>query len=148
IQPTEVFAHAKMSLNKTISVKDNEESIKISVAIANRSNVDLNAQVKYTLVDPDNQIIRQGSKTVEIFSDNYELRIDLDDFIYQFEKEGNYTVSLSIEGAGIQAPITDQLISVAPNAHIDVDQKLSVYSIPPVEDKNIKVNIQLKGVAK
>lgn len=121
-------------------------TIGITAYLVNRSNVDAALSAQYEIKDPDGTMIKDGTVDFSLLASEAFKTIPLTDFTNTFVKSGQYPVTVKIfSGAALLAQTADA-IYVAPSIRIDPANSLEPATVVPDGDKDIRINIQIKGV--
>ena len=122
------------------------ETINISAYLVNRSNVDASFTAQYEIKDPAGIVLKDGAIDFSLSTSEAFKVIVLADFTNTFTQSGQYPVSLKIfSGSELLAQATDA-VYVAPKIRIEPTNSMEPSTVIPDGDKELRINIQIKGV--
>lgn len=122
------------------------ETISISAYLVNRSNVGASFSAQYEIKDPAGVVIKDGTIDFPLSNSEAFKVISLTDFTNTFTKSGQYPVSVKILSGGEVLGQVADAIYVAPAIRLEPTKNLAPTTVVPDGDKEIRINIQIKGV--
>lgn len=130
---------------KFVNVKATE-TIAVSAYLVNRSNVDASLSASFDIRDPGGTVLKDGTVDFSLAASEEFKVISLTDFTQTFSQSGQYPLNIKIlSGAEVIDQISDA-IYVAPSIRIEPVTSLEPTTVVPDGDREIRLNIQIKGV--
>jgi len=121
-------------------------TVGVTAYLTNRSNTDAALSAQYEIKSPDGSVINGGTMDFSLPAAETSKTLLLTEFTHTFVKSGQYPVSVRIFAGGTQIAQTSDAIYVAPYIRIAPAESLEPASVVPDGDKEIRINIQIKGV--
>lgn len=121
-------------------------TVGVTAYLTNRSNADATLSAQYEIKAPDGTAINSGTMEFSLAAGETSKTLTLTEFTHTFAKSGQYPVSVTILSGGVPVAQTSDALYVAPNIRITPTENLDPATVVPDGDKEIRINIQIKGV--
>lgn len=121
-------------------------TVGVTAYLTNRSNADVNLSAQYEVKAPDGSLLNGGTVEFLLATGETSKTLSLTEFTHTFAKSGQYPVSVKIMSGGVPVAQTSDAIFVAPYIRIAPTENLVPATVVPDGDKDIRINIQIKGV--
>jgi hypothetical protein len=121
-------------------------TVGVTAYLTNRSNADAALAAQYEIKAPDGSVINSGTLDFSLAAAETSKTLALTEFTHAFAKSGQYPVSVTILSGGVPIAQTSDALYVAPNIRINPTENLDPATVVPDGDKEIRINIQIKGV--
>jgi hypothetical protein len=122
--------------------------IAFSAQILHRSNASFVSDISFSLLAPNGQVLHTSSMQIPVEPAVPQFSVSLGSFSHVFTTPGEYV--LRIDSVAGPSPKVQQArpLYIAPDTRVEIEQAISPISVVPDGDKQINLQIRLKGVAK
>jgi len=148
ISATQKLDKLCMKTNPSLTYTGATKTVKVSTIFSSHSNSNVNVTYLFKLTDPQGTLVNSKEVSVELKADETSKDVEVDKFVHTFTQSGQYQVTAEIIDGITPVKVESTLITVLPSIHIEASQNISPKTVTPDGNKNIRVNIQLKGVVK
>ncbi len=125
---------------------NNSADIEIAAELFNRSNSAADISFDYRLLDPDNQLLTQGSTQFALTAAQTNHSLALSVFPYSFNASGYYQLEIvNITGATVNE-LTTGAVFVPPSIRLQATQSLDPNEVVPLEGIPVNSKITITGV--
>jgi len=148
ILPTVAIADAALGIIPRFTHVGATKAITVALSLTNRSNAPLDLTIEHEIKKPSGTVLISGVTPLVLLPEITLPSISLAAFSHTFTESGTYPIQAKVfKGTELLATVNDT-ISVAPAIRIDPSKTLTPQTIPPDEDKRIRIDIQLKGTVR
>ncbi len=146
VTPTQALEQLRAHVSPRYTNLGATDEMAFSAEIINRSNVAIEFDVAYEWRSPSGLVLRSGSRRVSLLPEEIIHSTTLETFPFTFAQSGEHPLQVQVvDGPTPDTVIGDQ-VSVAPGVRIEPSQTISPTTVVPDGDKNIRIDIKLKGV--
>ena len=129
-------------------VQGQTAEVSFSAKVVHRSNMPFTATLNFSFMAPNGQVLHAVSRDIAINPAVAQMDVPLGQFTATFDLPGEYSVKLDSFNGPEPSIKQGRPLYVAADTRIEIEQEILPKTVVPGQDKQINLQIRLKGVTK